>query len=163
MTDRIQDDSPPELGELLVEWNRRLYEDGFEDVETAGPDGPMWDQVTSGRVFSASAPRIFSGGSEAEVVLSESDTLEGYAAEGAALLATLLTLQHEAREALYEPDVWRGLPSRARRWWALQALAGLSYSRATALAGVHRRQARRWRRVILERIEGGRRGEGDDE
>lgn len=83
------------------------------------------------------------------------------AERGAAVAA--LALQSEARDALYVPAVWRGLPARARRWWALQALGTLSYTRARLLARVSKRQARRWRVVIVARIESRRRDEPEDD
>jgi len=145
----------PDLRRQLAEWNRRLYEDGFDDVETAGPDGPLQDQV-----------------SNAGTRCSTTTALEGYAAGGTTLLAVVLAAQHEALEALYTPALWRGLPARARRWWALQVFAGLSEARAMALlcrrqgrlpSGHELRMARRWRATILARIEAVRRAGGDDE
>jgi hypothetical protein len=144
-----------ELRRLQAEWKRRLYEDGHDDCETLGPDGPLWDQVTN------AGQRLARDGSSPAL-----DEPDGHALPEArdyrVLMTTLATLD-EAREALYQPAVWRGLPARARRWWALQALAGLSHTRARLLAGVSRRHARRWRAVIVARIESGRRREPDDE
>lgn len=140
----VRQHDSPELRRLTAEWNRRLYEDGFVDVETAGPDGPLHDLV-----------------SNAGARCSSPEALEACA--GATMqLALALGAHQEAREALYRPEIWRGLPPRARRWWALQVL-GLSYTRARRLAGVPQHRAERWRRLILARIEGIRRSETDDD
>jgi hypothetical protein len=149
-----------DLRRLTAVWKRRLYEDGQDDIETLGPDGPLWDQVSNAgqRLSHDSA----GGGHPDEYGLLEKSHLGHPVRDYRVLITTLATLE-EAREALYQPAVWRGLPARARRWWALQALAGLSHTRARLLAGVSRRHARRWRAVIVARIEGGRRREVEDE
>jgi len=149
-----------EFHRLQAEWKRRLYEDGQDDIETLGPDGPLWDQVSN--AGQRLAGRESAGGHPDECGLFDEPHPGRPVRDYRVLLTTLATLD-EAKEALYQPAVWRGLPARARRWWALQALAGLSHTRARLLAGVSRRHARRWRAVIVARIEGGRRREVDDE
>lgn len=148
----VRSQDVPDLRRLLAEWNRRLYEDGHDDIETAGPDGPVWDQVSNGGQLGGYDFAAGSVGQGAE---------QGQNDYGVLLMA--LAVHNEACEALYSPAVWRGLPPRARRWWALQALAGLSHTRARHLARVPQHRAERWRAMILARIATARRHEADDD
>lgn len=61
-------------------------------------------------------------------------------------------LPEGAREALWEPKVWKGLPPRARRLWGYVVLAGFSPRRAAETMGISRHRAYAWVMVIRGRI-----------
>jgi hypothetical protein len=59
-----------------------------------------------------------------------------------------------ARDALSDEVLWRGLPPKARKFWALVVTLGFDVKPAGRIVGVSRRRAEGWRDEILRRIEG---------
>jgi hypothetical protein len=128
-------------------WYRRLREDGFDDVEGGRLDGygHLNSDVDSERVF---VPQT-------EAVLDQC------AAEAEVVADAVLGIHQAATEALYRPEVWRGLPRKARVWWAFQALAGWQPRRAAEALRLHHDRTDRWAAIIRDRIATGGRHSQD--
>lgn len=106
----------PEFKRLSREWNRILRDDGFQDLETLGPEGPLNHHEREREARPLPLP------------------------------------PERAREALWEPKVWKGLPPRARRLWGYVVLAGFSPRRAAETLRVSRWRAYAWVVTIKERV-----------
>jgi hypothetical protein len=132
-----------ELRRLQSVWERRLHEDGFFDIERAGEDGPLDDSLPEGAIFS---PQL-------------AGALDAAVAASLPVLAAAAGIQSAARDALWQKEIWQGLPRRARKVWALLVIPAWSVTRAATFVGVDDRIAFRWCRQVQERIaERGRRG-----
>lgn len=126
----------PEFRRLQALWQRVLHEDGFNDIERAGEDGPLDNPLAEGAIFSPQAP----------------GALDTAVDEAAPVLAAAFAIESAAREALWQKDIWRGLPRRARKVWALMVIASWSVTRAAAFVRADDRTAFRWTRAVQERI-----------
>lgn len=121
-----------------AEWYQRLRDDGFDDIEGGRLDGygHLNSEVDTERVF---VPQT-------EAVLDQC------AAEAVDVVDAVLGIQQAAREALYRPEVWIGLPRKARVWWAFQALAGWKPRQAADALRLHHDRTDRWAAIIRTRI-----------
>lgn len=131
------------MSRLRAQWYRVLAAEGFDDIEHGRLDGngPLASPLAEGAVFAPASTEILG-----ECVEESRDVV------GAAL-----GIAEVARDMLYHPGAWRGLPRNARRWWALQVLCGWSQDRSARLLRVPcdgRALARlqRWREAIAERM-----------
>jgi hypothetical protein len=118
-------------------WKKELYESGFDDIETAGEDGPLRNDAADNFEVFAPAPDILDQCSQESVDVSDA----------------VSSIHDRARGALDSPAVWAGLPPAARRWWALVVLAGWSDERAKWHVGIRSNDVTtKWRKTILARL-----------
>jgi hypothetical protein len=118
---------------LQRDWTRRLAESGFRDIETM-----------DGRQMHADTEEPWG---QRHVMVSRSTRREAPAVQ------LFAAARERAREALNDEMLWRGLPPRARKFWALVATLGFDVKPAGRIVGVSRRKAEGWRDEILRRIE----------
>lgn len=133
----------PEFRRLQAQWDRVLLEDGFTDIERAGEDGPLDDPLGPGALL----------------YFYDSETLGTLVEASEPMLDAAFSIEAAAREALWQDDIWKGLPGRARKVWALMVIASWSVTRAASFVKADDRTAFRWTRIVRERIaERSRRG-----
>jgi hypothetical protein len=132
---------------LQREWTRRLAESGFRDIETA--DGNGYHRDTEASILPVDIKMSNGDGHAPISAASRRRRQEGTRD----MLEFHRATRERARRALDDEMLWRGLPPRARKFWALVATLGFDVKPAGRIVGVSRRKAEGWRDEILRRIE----------
>jgi hypothetical protein len=106
-----------EFKKLNYEWKMKLYEAGHDDIERSGDDGPMDDPQGWPNKAGTLLP-LQSGASDFEMEAEGDESLESEQVQ-----SSVDSINDVARDSLNDPETWKGLPAKAKRWWALQVSA----------------------------------------
>jgi hypothetical protein len=135
-----------EFKKLNYECKMELYALGFDDIERSGDDGPLDDPQGWPNKAGTLLP-LQSGASDFEMEAEGDESLESEQVQ-----SSVDSINDVARDSLNDPETWKGLPAKAKRWWALQVLCGWSSKRAADHVGVKEKVMDDWDRVIRGRL-----------